>query len=233
MTKAAFFNAVQRQDVEAVRAILDARPALRDAVDRQGRTALHLACSDPSPTVVRMVSLLLERGFDIEQTVGRDRCPPLFFAVARGRNPHVVKLLLKAGAKVANAPGGALFAAGWYDDVHILKILVDAGANVNAVADVSAFLACWNWRKFEAAKALVTLGANPNYRHPKNGKTALHYGIERAFDPAHLRWLVKHGASPDIKNGEGRTAREQAAKKRDKRWFEAISRPSPGSTRSF
>ena len=223
MTKAKLFDAVQALDVKAVRAILDARPSLRDARDRADRNPLHLACSvadgDPRP----MVRLLLDRGIDIEAVSGKDRCPALFFAVARARNAALVKLLLARGAKVANAPGAGLFAAGWYDDVHILDILVGAGADVNDVADTSVFLACWNWKKFAAARRLVQHGANPNFQDATSGRTALHYGIEREFDPRELRWLVAHGALADIRNRKGITARTLAERKRDKRWLEAIA----------
>ena len=48
-------------------------------------------------------------------------------------------------------------------------------------------------------------GANVNVQD-KRGRTALHIGIEKEFDPALLKWLVKHGASPDIPDREGMTA---------------------------
>ena len=56
----------------------------------------------------------------------------------------------------------------------------------------------------------------------REGKTALHYGVEKEFDPALLTWLVKHGASPDIKDREGVSARLRASRKRDKRFVAAL-----------
>ena len=60
-----------------------------------------------------MVSLLLDYGLDVESKLppAQDRCTAVFFAVARARNATLIKLLLKRGAKVQNAPGGGLFAA--------------------------------------------------------------------------------------------------------------------------
>ncbi len=55
------------------------------------------------------------------------------------------------------------------------------------------------------------------------GRTALRHGIEKGFDPALLRWLVRHGASPDIPDRAGVTARERAARKRDKRSLAALA----------
>jgi hypothetical protein len=61
-----------------------------------------------------------------------------------------------------------------------------------------------------------------NFVDPKSGQTALHCGVEKEFDPAQLAWLVDHGASPDIKDRSGASARDRASRKRDKRWLEAL-----------
>jgi gamma-glutamylcyclotransferase (GGCT)/AIG2-like uncharacterized protein YtfP len=221
MSKARIIEAVQRLDLEAVRTLLDEKPSLLAATDRQNRGLLHIACSQPDAAATRLVSLLLDRGLDIEAPVGRDRCTPLFFAVARGRNPAVVKLLIKRGAKPANAPGGGLFAAGWWDDVENLGLLIRAGANIDIVVGITPFLASWCWKKFAAAKFLALRGANVNFQDEK-GRTALHHGVEKEFDPALLRWLVKHGASPDIEDSTGVTPRLKASRKRDKRFVAAF-----------
>jgi len=223
MSKAKLFAAVKELDVSAVKALLDAKPALIDARDANDRNALHLACSadgDARP----MVRLLLDRGADIEALSGKDKCPPLFFAVARSRDPKLVKFLLDRGAKVKNAPGGGLFAAGWYGDVENLRLLIDAGAVVDVIVGWTPFLAAWNLKHFDAAKCLVLHGADPNFADPKSGRTALHYGVEKQFDPGQLLWLVQHGASPDITDAQGVTAREKASRKRDKKWLDALSR---------
>ncbi|MGQ0737145.1 MAG: ankyrin repeat domain-containing protein, partial [Acidobacteriota bacterium] len=87
---------------------------------------------------------------------------------------------------------------------------------------VTPFLACWCWRKHKAAKFLAVRGANVNYQDSK-GKTALHYGVEKKFDPALLQWLVAHGASPDVEDRDGVTARVRASRKRRKAWLAALS----------
>lgn len=221
MSKAKLFAAVQGGDIKGVRALLDAEPELIRAGDARDRTALHLACSvdgDARP----LVRLLLDRGADLEALSGKDKCPPLFFAVARSRDPRLVKFLLDRGAKVKNAPGGGLFAAAWYGDLKNLALLIDAGAAVDVKVGWTPFLAAWNIKQFDAAKLLVRSGADPDFQDPKSGRTALHYGIEKEFDPAQLRWLVQHGASPDVRDGKGVTARDKASRKRDKKWFEAL-----------
>ena len=129
-----------------------------------------------------------------------------------------MKLLIERGAK----PNG-LYAAGWWEDIDILKLLVDAGADKEVVVGVTPFLACWGWKRFKAAKALALKGANVNVQD-KRGRTALHIGIEKEFDPALLKWLVQHGASPDIADREGVTARLKASRKRDKKFLAALER---------
>jgi len=232
MSKSRVIEAVKQLDFDEVRALLDAEPDLVSVTDRRGFNLLHLACCVPCADLgipesqsARVVDLLLDRGLDVESKLQaeQDRCTALFFAVARGRNATLIKLLLKRGAKVQNAPGGGLFAAAWYDDVGNLDLLVKAGAKIDVVVGVTPFLAAWTWKKFEAARFLAKRGADVNFVDPKSGRTALHYGIEKEFDPGQLAWLVDHGASPDIKDKRGISARDRASRKRDKRWLDALA----------
>jgi ankyrin repeat protein len=227
MSKTRIIEAVQNLDLETTKKLLEAKPSLLTVKNRQGRNLLHLACGAscsklkvPESRAARMVNFLLDRGMDIEEEglSGRDPCKPIWFAVCFGRNLTVVKLLIKRGA----TPTG-LYAAGWWQDIKILDALIKAGTPIEVVAGVTPFLACWCWRRFEAAKFLATKGANVNYQDPRNGKTALHYGVEREFEPALLRWLVAHGASPDIEDNDGITARVRALHKRNKSYAEALA----------
>jgi ankyrin repeat protein len=220
VSKTRIIDSVTRLDVASTRALLKDQPSLISVTDRSGRNLLHIACSasdrklEVADTVaVRMATLLLDQGIEIDVPVGRDACTALFFAVARARNPGLVKHLLDRGARVTNAPGGGLFAAGWWEDIDILKMLLRAGAPIDAVAGVTPFLACWCWKRFDAAKAFALAGANVNYQD-KKGKTALHHGLEKDYAPALLRWLVDHGASPDIADRDGVTPRAKASRKR-------------------
>jgi ankyrin repeat protein len=225
MSKTRLFEAVKNLDLAETKKILDAKPELLKVWNDQGRNLLHLACSvdckklkKPEASGARMVTYLLDRGLDIEEDggAGPDLCKPIWFATARGRNHTVVKLLLKRGAK----PTG-LYAAGWWEDIPILNTLVDAGADMEEAGGETPFLACWGWKRFKAAKALALKGASVNVQD-KRGRTALHIGIEKEFEPALLKWLVQHGASPDIPDREGVTAREKASRKRNKQFLAAL-----------
>ncbi|HEX6729693.1 MAG TPA: ankyrin repeat domain-containing protein [Pyrinomonadaceae bacterium] len=231
MSKTRVIEAVQRLDLPAVKQLLKAKSSLLTVKNRQGRNLLHLACCASckklgvaESAAARMVNHLLDLGMEIEEEggSGRDLVTPLWFAVCFGRNITVVKLLIKRGAKPERAPGGGLYAAGWWEDTQILDVLIQAGAKVDMAVGVTPFLACWCWRRFESVKFLALKGANVDFQDPRNGKTALHYGVEREFDPALLKWLVKHGASPDIEDKEGVTPRLKASRKRDKRFFDAL-----------
>jgi ankyrin repeat protein len=225
MSKTRLFEALKMLDLKETKRILEAKPALQEVWNDQGRNLLHLACSadckklkKPESAAAKMVAFFLERGFDIEQDggAGSDLCKPIWFAVAKGRNLTVVKLLLSRGAK----PTG-LYAAGWWEDIDILNMLIDAGANVEEASGATPFLACWGWKKFDAAKALALKGANVNVQDER-GRTALHIGIEKEFDPALLKWLYQHGASADIPDRDGVTARVKASRKRNKKFLAAI-----------
>jgi hypothetical protein len=228
MSKTAIIEAVKQLDLAETRRLLKSNPALCDVTDRQGRNLLHIACT-ASPVALRVpyggqprfADFLLKQGFPIDQPVGKDACTALFFAVARARNPALVKLLLARGASVKAAPGGGLFAASWWNDVTNLKLLVSAGAEIDVEVGVTPFLAAWTWRQFAAAKYLALQGADLDF-HDRKGRTALHWGIEKEFDPKLLTWLVKRGASPDKRDREGVTARERASRKRDKRFLAAL-----------
>jgi hypothetical protein len=225
MSKTRLIEAVKNLDLAGTKKILAAKPELEKVWNDQGRNLLHIACSvecedigKPKSAAVRMVAFLLDRGFDIEEDggAGPDLCKPIWFATAKGRNKAVVQLLIDRGAK----PNG-LYAAGWWEDIDILNLLIDAGADKEVVVGVTPFLACWGWQRFKAAKALVLKGANVNVQDAR-GRTALHIGVEKEFDPALLTWLVKHGASPDIPDREGVTARLKASRKRNKKFLAAL-----------
>jgi len=225
MSKTRIIEAVKLLDLKQLKEILAAKPKLLTVWDDRGRNLLHLACSvecedvgQPETAAVRMVTFLLDRGLDIEELggAGRDRMPPIWFAVCRGRNARLVKYMIKRGAK----PTG-LYAAGWWEDINILNLLIDAGADMEEVVGVTPFLACWGWKKFKAAKALALKGANVNAQDEK-GRTALHIGVEKEYDPDLLKWLVAHGADPSIPDRDGVTAWVKAARKRDKKWAFAL-----------
>src|SRR3954463_10208495 len=99
--KTALFDAAQRWDAAAARALLKTAPALVNATDPKGRTALHLACATKpardlgEPSGIATVTALLTAGADLEAEVpmpdeGDFRATPVWYAVARGENLPLV-----------------------------------------------------------------------------------------------------------------------------------------------
>ena len=118
MSKTRMIEAVTKLDIDVVRELLATEPDLLRVTDCRGFSLLHLArwvpCADlgiADSQSAKIVNLLLDGGLDVESKLppGQDRCTAFFFAVARGRNATLIKLLLKRGAKAQNAPGGGLF----------------------------------------------------------------------------------------------------------------------------
>jgi len=226
MSKTSLFESVSKLDLDSTKAALKQQPSLLSVTDRQGRNLLHLACSASCADLkvseavsARLVNLLLDLGLDSDSTLGKNRphSNPVWFAVARGRNATLVKLLVRRGAK----PRG-LFAAGWIEDTKMVTLLIELGAQIDEVVeDETPFLHCWKNRKFLSARLLVRKGADIDFQDSK-GKTALHYGIEKEFEPALLKFLVASGASTKIGDHEGVTPLTRAARKRDKRFLDAI-----------
>src|SRR5262245_18905013 len=104
MSKTRMIEAVKQLDLDTVRDLLASQPDLLSVTDRRELNLLHLACSVScaglgvaESQAAKMVSLLLDHGLDVESTLPakQDRCTALFFAVARGRNAALIKLLLK------------------------------------------------------------------------------------------------------------------------------------------
>jgi ankyrin repeat protein len=73
---------------------------------------------------------------------------------------------------------------------------------------------------------MLRLGANPNIQ-ALDGITPLHTALHRGYDIGVVKLLLKYGADPDIPGKDGRTVREIASRKKDRRYFAALAgRPS-------
>ena len=83
LSRTALFDAAKRWDAATVAALLKAAPDLVNATDRQGRTALHIACAvKPAkglgePDGIKTVTALLKAGAkltdDVQTTPNGDR----------------------------------------------------------------------------------------------------------------------------------------------------------------
>jgi uncharacterized protein len=129
------FEAAALGDVERLRAVLDADPALATAYSGDGFTALHFAAFFGSPAAT---SLLLERGAQVDALgQGWMTGTALHSAVSR-REAEVARLLIEAGAGADLRQSGGwtpLHAAAANGDLADVELLLDAGADPSATND--------------------------------------------------------------------------------------------------
>src|ERR1019366_8732704 len=136
---------------------------------------------------------------------------PLLFASMTGDIENV-KLLLAHGANPGATPFAALAQAVTFGYSDIVRALISAG--VPATLTESSGLNLLHWaviaNRPSVIPALVEAGVSINAQDG-SGFTPLMYAATVDYgDTESLRALLKAGADPKIRNGEGRTALEQA-----------------------
>jgi ankyrin repeat protein len=155
----------------------------------------------------------------------------VWFAVAKAQNNGLARYFLRQGA-----PATALFAAAWWGNAEIVPDLVRHGDNLNAVVGATPLHMAVEVlergiegkpelarRRFKLLQTMLDLGADPNIP-AANGTTPLHLALEKGYEPRVFTLLLAHGANPDRPGKGGRTVREIAARKKDKRYFDALRR---------
>lgn len=117
-------------DAAALAQALEATPEALNEPSPDGWTLLHLAAAFGTPATVQ---LLLSRGAEVcACSSNAQRNEPLHAALALGRDPETVRLLLEAGAKPdARQTGGftAIFSAAAANRRDLCELLLAHGAN--------------------------------------------------------------------------------------------------------
>ncbi len=93
-TTESILAAAAQNDLKKVAALLDGDPELVNAADTKDLTLLHQAARDGN---LRLATLLINRGADMDATDAEHRASPLNWAAFFGRTA-IVDLLLDAGA---------------------------------------------------------------------------------------------------------------------------------------
>jgi ankyrin repeat protein len=198
-------DAVKRNDVAAVRSLLEARADVNGA-EPDGTTALHWAVRQADlPTV----DLLLRAGAKVD-AANRYGVTPLSLAASRGSAPIVTRLLdAGADANAAIADGEtALMTAARTGDVATIKALVARGADVRARErrkgqDALMWAAAEN--NAPAVAALVEAGADLAARSTSGSFTALLFAV-RGGHIAATRALLDAGADANQAMPDGTSA---------------------------
>jgi ankyrin repeat protein len=232
VSKTRLFRSIKTLDVEAAAALLEANPDLLRVVDERRRNPLHLLCSLPaSPrTSARSLALarrLLDAGLDVNAHTfveGAFQATPLWYAISRGGNLPLARLLLERGS----TPEHCLWAAAFAEDKEAIDLLVRSGARVDPVTeDETPFLGAIKWSRFVGAERMLRHGANVNFQNSK-GLTALHLVLKKNTDRKHVLMLLRHGADPTIRSRDGKSPLDLVRNRRDKTYFTLLSRRPPG-----
>ena len=182
---------VDRNDIHAVRTILDAEPDLINSKDISGATPLFASSYGGNK---ELAELLLARGAKINEG-DDDKDTPLNVAVLM-KHADIVSMLLKHGADVASRNSdkeNALIIAAETSDKEIVKLLLEngAGQTINA-AEVNGITALmWAAEKGNTSivRLLLDAGADASIKN-KKGKTALHLTNKTQF-PATAELLMQ------------------------------------------
>jgi ankyrin repeat protein len=176
-SKTALFDAAKSWNVAAVKAVLNAAPALAKAADPKGRMALHIACAVKpggsnlgEPNGTKTVTALLDGGAALEAAVPMDesegdfRATPLWYAVSRGENLPLVRFLLKRGADASYS----LWAAVWRDDAVLCRDLLGARPRLDlrAHGETPIFFAA-RLQRLKTLGLLIQAGADPTIKDPR------------------------------------------------------------------
>lgn len=252
MSKTALVDALKKFDLEKVRQILKAKPELKQLQLGKGLNLLQFCCGRSTAgdqaacdRQLRVAKWLVREGFDplaMHTTApGEDgeeepsTVSLAWFAVAKAQNNRLARYFLQQGASP-----GALFAAAWWGNADIVTDLVQHGDDLNVFVGATPFHMGVDVlqrgvegnpelgrRRLKLLKDMLRLGANPNIA-AFNGTTPLHTALEKGYDVEVFKLLLQYGADPDVAGKDGRTVREIASRKKDKRYFNALA---PSSAR--
>jgi ankyrin repeat protein len=219
LTKAANLrDAVRSGDIAAVRWVVQSRANVNES-DAWG-TPLHIAVVKGADEIVK---LLLDAGADLERAtspnVGGQR--PLHLAATHASGASIARLLIGRGAHTdaRDAAGRTpLITAIMADNLEVADVLLSAGADLEAGdaklgASPLAWAACW--KRFTAAKYLLSKGAQINRKSGPDGDTALHQAVACCHALDMIKYLVAKGADVNAKNNKGLTPIERAFSKQD------------------
>ena len=187
-SKTALFEAAKSWDAQTAKAMLGQAPALAAATDPKKRTALHMACAvNPvgkdlrEPNGIKTVRALLDAGADLHAEVPMDedegdfRATPVWYAVARGENLPLVRMLLREGADAS----WSLWAAVWRDDAPMCREILKAKPRLNLQGhgETPIFYAA-RLQRLKTLALLIEAGADPSIKDPK-GRDAVDIAIAR------------------------------------------------------
>jgi hypothetical protein len=156
--------------------------------------------------------LLVAAGYFLPDFLGFHNDERLM-ATVRDRDGDKVISLLEDGAdpNIQNRRGTPLWMQATWGDQRILEIVLRASIDLElgdreGITPLNYFI---QNRDRKRVACLLKLGADATARDPRGGGTPLHPAAWSG-NPEIIRLLVQHGAEPDVRDNEGRTALDVA-----------------------
>lgn len=199
------FDAIKAGNVDDVRRLGAETPALLQARDASGASAILTAAYNMKPDVV---NALIELGAPVD----------IFEAAVLGKIDRIQEILKASPARASeHAPDGftPVALAAFFGQPAAVKALIAAGADVNAAAKnglkVAALHAAVAGRNMEAIKAVLAAGGDPNAQQQAGFRPIHEAGGNANRVLAEL--LLAHGADPSLTTDDGKSAIDLAREK--------------------
>ena len=217
-------DAAAAGDLNKVKALLEAAPALLESTDSDGNTPLITACWGPPANLpqVAVADYLIDKGANINarNTSGGS---PLYCAL---RSVDLMERLISKGADVdvrAYLGLTALHQAASMGRLDAAKLLIDHGADLNARGDWGTILQTLIYRRGDSSAEMVRLLLKSGAKlEPFScGNTELHIAaVQGSTEMARL--LVERGAEVNAVNEDGHTPLYYAARHGHRRTADAL-----------
>lgn len=200
-----FFDAIKAGNVDEVKRLAKETPAVLQARDASGASAILTAAYNMKPDVV---NALLELGAPVD----------IFEAAVLGKVDRIQEILKSSPSRASDySPDGfpAVGLAAFFGQPAAVKALIAAGADVNAAAKnplkVAALHAAVAGRNMEVIKAVLAAGADVNAPQ-QQGFRPMHEAGGNANRPL-AELLIAHGGDPSLKTDDGKSAIDVARDK--------------------